>query len=294
MTDVLSPGAHEIEIGGIRQRYHVAGDGPVCLVHSGGPGIHHEYLRMPELERRMTLVHIEPVGTGRSGRLPDGRYTMRRYAEFADGIIDHLGGPPAYFLGHSHGAFVGLQYALDFPGRLAGLILYSGAPTMNTLDFDVELAKGIETHLARRPGSRYARRAAEVFGAGEISDDASFLAYLAAILPLYFADYPAQDLSGWLPTLGATHDANRQREVWDIREDLDAIRTPTLVLSGRHDFICGPRWAQELADGIPASILVMLERSGHFGHLEEPHRFFPAIADFLARTYRVSAATHSR
>ncbi|MCO1577534.1 hypothetical protein M8C13_17385 [Crossiella sp. SN42] len=45
----------------------------VCLVHSGGPGIHWEYLRMPEPERHLTMVYLEPVGTGQSGRLPAGQ-----------------------------------------------------------------------------------------------------------------------------------------------------------------------------------------------------------------------------
>ncbi|MGW0521158.1 alpha/beta fold hydrolase [Crossiella sp. NPDC003009] len=293
MTDVLSPGTHTIEIGGIRQRYHVAGVGPVCLVHSGGPGIHWEYLRMPELERHLTMVYLEPVGTGRSGRLPDGQYTMRRYAEFADGVLDHLDGPEVYFLGHSHGAFVGLQFALDHSDRLASLIVYDGAPTMDTPDFDAELTAGVQARLAAHPESRYVRRAAEAIGQTKIEDNASMLAYLATILPLYFADYAATDLSGWLGTLGATHDPNRVQEQWDIRDDLTAIRTPTLVLVGRHDFICGPRWAAELADGIPESRLVVLEHSGHFGHLEEPERFYRAITRFTAG-YRVSAATQSR
>ncbi|MGO1052496.1 alpha/beta fold hydrolase [Crossiella sp. CA198] len=294
MTDVLSPGSHLIEVGGIRLRYHVAGAGPLCLVHSGGPGIHWEYLRMPELERHLTVVYLEPVGTGRSDLLPGGRYTVRRYAEFVDGVIDHLGGPEVYFLGHSHGAFVGLQYALDHPERLTGLILYDGAPTMNTPDFDAEVAQGVQAHLAAHPGDRYTERAAAAFGQTAITDDASFRAYLAAILPLYFADYPAIDLSGWLDTLDATHDPDRRPETWDVRDDLDVIHTPTLVLVGRHDFICGPRWARELAAGIPTAHLVLLEHSGHFGHLEEPVAFFGAVAAFTGSAQRVSAITQSR
>ena len=36
--DLLSPGAHEVEVNGLRQSYHVHGSGPVCLVVPGGPG----------------------------------------------------------------------------------------------------------------------------------------------------------------------------------------------------------------------------------------------------------------
>ncbi|GAA2811264.1 alpha/beta fold hydrolase [Crossiella cryophila] len=294
MTDVLSAGSHLIEVGGIRQRYHVAGTGPLCLVHPGGPGIHWEYLRMPALERHLTLVYLEPVGTGRSEALPGGRYTVRRYAEFVDGVIDHLGGPEVYFLGHSHGAFVGLQYALDHPDRLSGLILYDGAPTMDTPEFAEELARGVRDRLAAHPGDPDTERAAAAFGRTPITDDASLRAYLGTVLPLYFADYAGTDLSGWLGTLDATHDPDRLREPWDVRDDLDVIHTPTLVIVGRQDFICGPRWAQELATGIPTARLVVLEHSGHFGHLEEPEPFLGAVTAFTGSAQRVSAVTQSR
>lgn len=33
---------NEFEVDGIRLAYHVAGTGPVCLVHPGGPGVHYE------------------------------------------------------------------------------------------------------------------------------------------------------------------------------------------------------------------------------------------------------------
>jgi len=39
MDSNLTAGVHHVEIDGVRQVYHVAGTGPVCLVHSGGPGM---------------------------------------------------------------------------------------------------------------------------------------------------------------------------------------------------------------------------------------------------------------
>lgn len=37
--DPFSPGAHSFRLGGITQRYHVYGNGPVCVAHPGGPGL---------------------------------------------------------------------------------------------------------------------------------------------------------------------------------------------------------------------------------------------------------------
>ncbi|MDQ0605344.1 pimeloyl-ACP methyl ester carboxylesterase [Streptomyces canus] len=131
--DPLSPGTHTLVVqhgaAAVDQRYHVAGTGPVCVAHSGGPGIGWEYLRMPEPERSMTVVYLEPVGTGESGRLADPRdYTLATYTHFLHAVIEHPGLAEVALLGHSHGGFVAQRYALDHPEYLASLILYDTSP----------------------------------------------------------------------------------------------------------------------------------------------------------------------
>jgi len=64
--DALSPGRHAFDVDGLRQAYEVAGDGPVCVAHSGGPGINSDYLRMPLLEDHLTMLSLDPIGTGRA------------------------------------------------------------------------------------------------------------------------------------------------------------------------------------------------------------------------------------
>lgn len=104
MLDKLAAGLHEIVIDDARQQYLVAGQGPVCVLHPGGPGATAAYLRMPALEEHLTCVYVEPVGTGDSGCLPDpDGYTVGMYTRFLHGIIEHLGLPSPYLLGHSYG-----------------------------------------------------------------------------------------------------------------------------------------------------------------------------------------------
>ncbi|MFH9967765.1 alpha/beta fold hydrolase, partial [Streptomyces mirabilis] len=129
-TEPLAAGTHTVEIDGVVQRYHVHGTGPVCVAHSGGPGIVWEYLRMPSLERHLTIVYPEPIGTGASGHLPSHPhgYTRPRYSRFLRALVEHLGAPEVFLLGHSHGGFVAQYHALHHPERIAGVILYESAP----------------------------------------------------------------------------------------------------------------------------------------------------------------------
>ncbi|WP_346119615.1 ATP-binding protein [Nonomuraea roseola] len=50
------------------------------------------------------------------------------------------------------------------------------------------------------------------------------------------------------------------------------ITTATLIISGAHDFICGPRWGRMLHEGIPDAQFLLLEDSGHMGTLRAAGR----------------------
>ncbi|NBD24953.1 alpha/beta fold hydrolase [Paenibacillus glycinis] len=281
---------HEVVIDGIRQAYHIAGEGPVCLVHAGGPGFHWGYMRMPLLEKSMTVIYLEPVGTGNSENLPDGDYTMSRYAYFAHQVAKHVGARQPYFLGHSHGGFVGLQYALDYPDELGGLMLYSSAPCMNQ-ELGMEQVQQLETFAQRwsdRPEALDAKQAWMDMITGKATDREAILNVLKRLMPAFFGNYwtlPA-GFDEWQEGLDFSVDPNRKPYTWDVREVLETIRTATLILVGEHDFNCGPRWAKEMDERIPASQLKMFEQGGHMNHVETPQAFVQAVNDFVSQTLK--------
>lgn len=96
---------HSLVVEGLWQSYVVAGRGPVCVVHPGGLGAEWHYLRMPLLEDRLTMVYLEPIGTGASDRLaghPFG-YSVERYSQQLSGFLATLDLRDVFLLGHSHG-----------------------------------------------------------------------------------------------------------------------------------------------------------------------------------------------
>lgn len=277
-----------VVVEGVRQVYRVVGEGPFCLVHPGGPGVHPEYLRMPALAREMTLVYLDPVGSGDSDRLPDGDYSPARYARFAEAVLDDLGASTAYFLGHSHGGFVALQFALDLPDRLDGLILYDTAPVFGRELTETATAKmaALVQRWPDRPELVAAGRAWEAAmrtGRHDL-DDASHERYLNTVLPAYYADYRRTSAEVGELALRVTHDPNRRPVAWDVRDRLGMIGAPALVIVGVHDFVCPPRFAYELDAGIPNTRLCELRRSGHFGHIEEAEAFTAAVLKYVNDT----------
>ncbi|MFF9340353.1 alpha/beta fold hydrolase [Streptomyces sp. NPDC014773] len=293
-TDPLAPGTHVYRLAGLAQRYHVHGSGPVCLALSGGPGIFWEYLRMPALEAHLTMVYVELIGIAEDSRLPSHPhgYTRERYSGFLEILIGRLGVPEVHLLGHSHGAFIAAYHALNCSEQLAGVVLYEGSPVTGP-EHGEEAGRLVEAFAARHAGHPGLPDVLAAFGAMPgISDDEQTEAVAKGVLPSYFADFwnheeryaPLRD------AIRATYisglDEHRVPETIDDRAALKELAVPALVIVGRHDVICGVRWGTELSELIPDARLLVLENSGHFGHVEEPEPFADAVSRFVRETAR--------
>ncbi|MFF4450003.1 alpha/beta fold hydrolase [Streptomyces sp. NPDC001502] len=217
-TGPLAHGAHTFTVDGLTLRYHVHGSGPVCVAHPGGPGIAWRYLRVPELEKRLT---------------------------------------------------------------------YESAPVTGP-EFGAEMARNVEGFAARYADRPQVRAVMEAFAAiPAIADDEVMLAAAEAIVPAYVADYWS-DTARWnrlqdglRATCISGLDASGVPDLFDDRETLGALRVPALVVVGRHDVVCGMRWAEELHKLLHGSRLLVLEHSGHFGHAEEPESLAREVAAFV-------------
>jgi proline iminopeptidase len=63
---------------------------------------------------------------------------------------------------------------------------------------------------------------------------------------------------------------------------LGEITAPTLVMAGREDFVFPPECQRELADGIPGSQLVLIDRAGHNPQDEQTAEVIKILRTFLA------------
>ena len=68
---------------------------------------------------------------------------------------------------------------------------------------------------------------------------------------------------------------------YDVLEAIGEINVPTLLLSGRNDFILGPAGHEDMHSALPRSELVVFEHSGHFPFLSEPERHREVVEGWL-------------
>jgi proline iminopeptidase len=260
---------------------------PALIALHGGPGLDHtEFGRwLDPLARRLRLLLVDGRAQGRSEPAPPETWTLARFAADVEELAEALGLDRPVVLGHSFGAFVALQHAVEFPGRTAGTIVSAGVASQRHLQgigarlaaFEpAELREGVSAAWAAEEEARTPQDVAEL---------------LAAQLPFHFAD-PRDPRIGDL--LDAMRDARFSPDVLraaargeiagpELEERLAVARSPMLVLAGRHDRICPPEAAEAIAAGAPDAELVVLERSGHMGFVEEPDAYLAAVEAFLDR-----------
>ena len=285
-TDVLSPGDHTLDLGTHTLAYHVAGHGPVLLAHSGGPGFSSRYFQdLGGITDFVTLVRLDPRGTGESSAPPHATYSLPDYAADLEELRVQLGLDNVILLGFSHGGMVAQHYALEYPGHISHLLLCNTAPVMSgdaaAANEAAVLAK------ANEPWYPDAKAALDAEMRNEFEDGDDLMRLWMKEVPLYFTrwDATAQEYAkvfeGDSFNTEALRQFNSEAETLDFRPRLHEISVPTLVLTGRNDTVTGPLAAQMMADRIPNAQVVILEESGHFTFVEERDTFASAIRRFL-------------
>jgi len=274
----MMDGGHLAYCAGQKIRYKVAGEGPPLVVQAPGWGIGaglYEHTLAP-LESRFTVIYYDPRGSGGSMPAATASENVGSFVDDLEALREHLGLPSFALFGHSHGGFIAMNYALAYGQRVSHLILADAQLGVN------EPAQDVQRNLPRLAQDPRFARAAEIFGSPrQLTSDDELKTLLEGIWPLYFAN-PAGDaaistgrlLRDMRPAVAAMLVSSASNAKYLVRERLGDICIPTLVMVGRHDFICSPVQAEIIQRGIDGATLEIFEHSGHFPWLEEPERFF--------------------
>jgi proline iminopeptidase len=253
---------------------------PAAFVIHGGPGGDHSSFKpvLSPLAERLQLIYFDHRGQGRSGRGDPARYTLDENVEDMEALRRHLGLGPIVSIGTSYGGMVAQAHAARYPDAVSHLVL---VVTASHGGF-IERAKAI---VAAR-GTPEQRRVCETLWAGGFADEAELRRFYAVMGPLYSRKHdPAAGTLSTQRTIYSVEALNRAfggfLRSFDLRAKLPRITAPTLVLAGRHDWICPPEFAEEIAGLIPRAELRIFEESSHSIRADEPQAFIDAIKGFV-------------
>lgn len=257
---------------GRRIFYDLVGDGPPLLAITGWTGCRKPLLTSlgDVIRSRFTIIAIDNRDAGESDPEP-AYYTIADVAGDAVALLDALGIVHTHLLGHSMGATVALQVALDHPGRVDRLVLISGDAYNEPEHQEGDLLPPAPEWWTDDPVARWRGIMPEVVGP----------AYRAQLTEADVARHAEAERGNRVTWAGAM----RQAAIWsglDMRSRLAEVQAPTLVLHGEEDVIVLSEHAQMLAAGIPRAQLHMLAGVGHIPLVEEPDETTRTILGFLA------------
>lgn len=279
-----------LQVGAMQVWYKLTGGGPALVVQSPGWGFGSAFYQqtLKPLEDHFTLLYYDTPGSGRSAAPRQEDIQVGTFVEVLEALRRHLGLDSFALMGHSHSGFIAMNYALRYPQHLSHLVLVGAQLGVEEPGQDLE-----HTLPALAPDPRFAEAAKAFMDwlEGKIQlPGASLGAGLDIIAPLYFFDPVGEGVAvyrDYLRTHPIPLSAFRAAGVSDprflVRDKLASIHVPTLIIEGRHDFICSPVQARAIHAGIQGSRLVIFERSGHHPWLEEPEAFFTTPTGFLTR-----------
>ncbi|ANK11795.1 alpha/beta fold hydrolase BchO [Erythrobacter neustonensis] len=265
-----------VEVAGKRWHVQRMGAGPpLLLLHGTGASVHSWRGLMPLLAAQHDVIACDlPRHAFTTGH---NAYAMSlpAMAREVQGLIDTLGVVPQAIIGHSAGAAIALQLALDhghtgpivglsaalrpFPGALAQIFpavakaLFVNPLVPRIFTGSIDLVGGPERFLWRSTHSRI---------------DAQGLACYARLLK-------ASGHAGGALAMMAN---------WDLpglRARMGAVHNRVLLLHGANDPAIPPDWARDAARWLPDARLELLPRLGHLAHEEAPEIAAERIALFI-------------
>jgi pimeloyl-ACP methyl ester carboxylesterase len=260
-------------LGDVTLEYEIAGAGdPVVFIHGGLCAAWFEDLvRRPPLRDGHRLIRYHRVGYAGSDRV-DGPISIGQQAAHARSLMRHLDGAPAHVVGHSSGANIALQLALDQPESVRSLAL-------------------LETALLAVPSGPFAGRAMALYRDGDRAAAAD--AWLRGVGGPDYRAALHRVLPGAFDQAVADADTFFGQELPAVREwsfqpqDAERIRQPVLAVLGARSGDVGPSFGERhelLLAWLPDAAPFVLADATHLLHVDNPD----GMAERLVRWWSVT------
>jgi len=94
---------------------------------------------------------------------------------------------------------------------------------------------------------------------------------------------PFRKMSGRIGIEKAMYSCTNLQYIRDWQEELSQLEVPTLLIYGKHDRHILEEHMKRLAEAIPNSKLLTLEKAGHFIQEDQPSEFAKIVKAFLSQ-----------
>jgi len=259
------------------------GDGPPLIFIHGLSGCWQNWLeQIPHFARDHRVIAVDLPGFGQS-EMPAEDISISGYADTIDALMAKLDIDAARIVGNSMGGFIGAELAIQHLARVERLVLVAAA------GLSIE---SIRTE--RKTGLRHRAENVVFFSLGHLasrSHQVALRARLRGALLLVVAAHPTklpgplaaqQVLGSGKPGFSDALDAMCR---YPLRDRLEKISCPTLILWGDKDRLVPLKDAAIFEKLIPDSRKIIYEDTGHVSMMERPARFNDDVRAFLQKEH---------
>lgn len=256
---------------------------PVVMILPGGPGdgmfLYKKY--SVQLAEFAHLVYWDPRGCENSAKGHVSTYNMDTYIDDVYAIKNFLHLKNFIIFGVSYGSMCAIGFALKYPKNLAALIL--GSPVAAGDFFDLAYSN------LQKWGNASQKKWGLKFLDGKLKNEDDVVKFFNVLMPLYSdaakinksAFKMAKGFYNWKASI-AGFKKKSFMHTFDYRKKLKKITLPTLIMTGKRDWICDVSLVKEVAKNILNSELHIFD-CGHLFAVDCNDKCIRAIKKFLIK-----------
>lgn len=249
----------------IEMYYEVTGEGEsLLLIHGLGSSTRDWEFQVPVFSQKYQVITIDLRGHGKSDK-PKGPYSMQMFAGDIAELLKKLGIKSTHVLGISLGGGIAFQFALDYPNLVKSLMIVNAGIEIPMDSFKMKLEAFKRIFIVKLVGMKKMGK---------------------VLAPRLFIKPEQEDLREKLVERWAENDkkaylsAMRALIGWSVRDQINKIKCPTLVIGSDEDY--APSSVKEEYTALLSNAkFIEIQDARHAVPIEKPKEFNEIVMKFL-------------
>jgi pimeloyl-ACP methyl ester carboxylesterase len=210
------------------------------------------------LSDRFKIITIDLPGHGKSSPLPC-EIEIKKYSDIVSEFLAMTCPEKPILVGHSMGGAITLLNAIEHPSSLRGFVLVCSGAKLGVLP---SIREGLR--------SRFEETVKAVVGPRQFSSKTN-------LETIRFVTNEILKCNNGIAA-GDYEACNS----FDVRQKLQSIQIPVLIIAGEEDKMTPVTWSSYLKENIPRSKLVVMRDASHLPMLERPAEFNRHLIEFAS------------
>ncbi len=210
------------------------------------------------LSDRFKIITIDLPGHGKSSPL-SREIEIRNYSDIVSEFLSRTCKEPPILVGHSMGGAITLLNAIEHSNSLKGVVLVCSGAKLGVLP---SIREGLR--------SRFEETVKAVVGPRQFSSKTN-------LETIRFVTNEILKCNNGIAA--SDYEACNS---FDVRQKLQSIQIPVLIIAGEEDKMTPATWSSYLKENIPKSKLIVMRDASHLPMLERPAEFNRHLIEFVS------------